>query len=283
MPTKLRVELDFTVLPPVPAKFQQSRRSASPSPLASRKSKMSLTQTYRLASCARNKLGKEAIKGDHDLRLLVGHANLLDSLMLDLANAEREQEAWFNATIRKAAKPAAAKHVQWMDSVAEREEAAADLSDEEYETISEDDADLSDDDDDLLDADDFPVVSMASRQRRAKSPPPSLPEDDDEDLIIDDEADEAHALVRVASNATSSSSSFSSSSSSSTPAMDIDVEDSLPALEYELESDEDSPLPSPAKETVVFFPESKKAQAEPMSGTADLAGLHRAQPAVVLA
>lgn len=61
-----------------------------------KKQKMSITQTYFLAHSARGKLSKEAARPDHDLRLLVGHANMLDSLMLDLANAEQEQERWFN-------------------------------------------------------------------------------------------------------------------------------------------------------------------------------------------
>lgn len=64
-----------------------------------KKQKMSITQTYFLAHSARGKLSKEAARADHDLRLLVGHANMLDSLMLDLANAEQEQERWFNKTV----------------------------------------------------------------------------------------------------------------------------------------------------------------------------------------
>lgn len=41
---------------------------------------------------AQRKLQKEAIRDDNDLRLMVGHANLLDSLMMDLHLAEEEQE-----------------------------------------------------------------------------------------------------------------------------------------------------------------------------------------------
>ena len=52
---------------------------------------MSITQTYYLSHKARAKLSREAAQPDHDLRLLVGHANLLDSLMLELAEAEQEQ------------------------------------------------------------------------------------------------------------------------------------------------------------------------------------------------
>src|ERR1700759_4741980 len=64
-----------------------------------KKQKMSITQTYFLAHSARGKLSKEAARADPDLRLLVGHANILDSLMLDLANAEQEQERWFNKSV----------------------------------------------------------------------------------------------------------------------------------------------------------------------------------------
>ncbi|KAH8661827.1 hypothetical protein BGZ61DRAFT_593629 [Ilyonectria robusta] len=53
---------------------------------------MFITQTYYLAHKARVKLSSEAARADHDLRLLVSHANLLDSLMLELADTEREQE-----------------------------------------------------------------------------------------------------------------------------------------------------------------------------------------------
>jgi len=42
---------------------------------------MSIAETYLLASKARTKLTNEASKQDHDLRVLVCHANLLDNLM----------------------------------------------------------------------------------------------------------------------------------------------------------------------------------------------------------
>ncbi|KAF8466410.1 hypothetical protein BDZ91DRAFT_794272 [Kalaharituber pfeilii] len=62
--------------------------------------KMAYTQAYQLAQRARGKLQKEASQHDHNLRLLVGHANLLDSLMIALAEAEREQEHWFNEVVQ---------------------------------------------------------------------------------------------------------------------------------------------------------------------------------------
>ena len=83
---------------------------------------MSITQTYYLAHAARKKLTREASRADHDLRLLVGHANLLDSLMLDLADAEQEQERWFNQTVSgvsKSAPSSDARHIQWAETVVE--------------------------------------------------------------------------------------------------------------------------------------------------------------------
>ena len=47
----------------------------SPSLPPAKKQKMSLTQTYYVASTARSKLGREASKADHDLRRLVGSAS----------------------------------------------------------------------------------------------------------------------------------------------------------------------------------------------------------------
>lgn len=61
---------------------------------------MAYTHTFQLAQRARGKLQREASQHDHNLRLLVGHANLLDSLMVSLAEAEREQEQWFNEVVR---------------------------------------------------------------------------------------------------------------------------------------------------------------------------------------
>ena len=71
---------------------------------------MSITQTYFLAHSARGKLSREAARADHDLRLLVGHANMLDSLMIDLANAEQEQERWFNKSLSGAREEEEIKH-----------------------------------------------------------------------------------------------------------------------------------------------------------------------------
>jgi hypothetical protein len=104
------------------------------------KKNMSITQTYYLAHKARAKLSREAAQPDHDLRLLVGHANLLDSLMLELAEAEREQERWFNQSVRGASPSKntvqESRRVQWADRIDEEvdyDSESSDSSDDEYD------------------------------------------------------------------------------------------------------------------------------------------------------
>src|SRR5579859_7226546 len=120
--------------------------SSSVSPL--KRKAMSVTQTYYLAHTARGKLSHEAAKADHNLRLLVGHANLLDSLMLDLAEAEQEQESWFNQSVKAATKTAEEpKHIQWADTIVEEPEhdwqaEDADSSDSDSDSEFDDEEDI---------------------------------------------------------------------------------------------------------------------------------------------
>lgn len=142
---------------------------------------MSLTQTYYIASTARSKLGREAGRPDHNLRLLVGHANLLDNLMVELADAEREQEAWFNQSVRKAAKPEEPRRVQWIDTIAE--------------SMDEDDED-SDDSDLESEVDEAELYDLPVPNIRQ---PPVIIESHEINEDFDDEDDEEHALIRVPS------------------------------------------------------------------------------------
>lgn len=157
-----------------------------------KKQKMSLTQTYYIAASARSKLGKEACRADHDLRLLVGHANLLDSLMIELQDAERQQEAWFHNTVAKAQKSDESRHIQWADSIVEDEE-------EEDEEDDSDDSSDSDSDSDYYDEDgDFDMV-MPRRIVQAPVHITTTESDEDDDQYDDLEDDEGLALTRVPS------------------------------------------------------------------------------------
>lgn len=176
----------------------------------SRKS-MSVTQTYYLAHKARAKLSREAAQPDHDLRLLVGHANLLDSLMIELAEAEREQERWFNQSVRQSTpKKSENRHIQWADRIVEEA-----VEEDEYEENSDSDSD-SDFDYEEEDANMTTMPTITVEQ---------VEEDEDEDL----EEDYAQLeLVRTPSH------------SSSPPELLIDHHDSD-------SSDDESMPPSPAE------------------------------------
>jgi hypothetical protein len=174
---------------------------------------MSLTQTYYIAASARSKLGKEACRADHDLRLLVGHANLLDSLMIELQDAERQQEAWFNQTMAKASKAEEARHIQWADSISEDEE------EDDSESDSESECD-----------DDFDMVPLPRRIAQAPVQISTMEIDEDEEEFYDDMEDDSElALTRVPSQS-----------------------QSPPELIYEEDSDDETPLASPPTATLEF-------------------------------
>lgn len=119
----------------MPASIQFTSTSPTKSPTTSiytrpqKKQKMSITQTYFLAHSARGKLSKEASRPDHDLRLLVGHANMLDHLMIDLANAEQEQERWFNKSVSGAVE--SEEELSHQETIVEESEADWDVEEAE--------------------------------------------------------------------------------------------------------------------------------------------------------
>jgi len=199
---------------PISAETTRSYFVSSP---PQKKQKMSLTQTYYIAASARSKLGKEACRADHDLRLLVGHANLLDSLMLELADAEKKQEEWFNNTVRKASKAEEPRHIQWVDSITEEVE-------EEDDSDSESESDFYDEDGD------FDMVTAPRRivQAPVQITTTELDDEDDEEEFYDDLEDDADlALTRVPSQ-------------------------SPPELVHDEESDDESPPTSPPQPTMQF-------------------------------
>ena len=149
-----------------------------------KRQKMSLTQTYYLAHTARAKLSREAARADHDLRLLVGHANLLDGLMLDLADAEREQESWFNQSVKATKESEEPKHIQWADSVPT-------VVEDYEEESSDDESEASDDEQD--------ISYSPAPLRRVPSPPTIITTtemDIDSDEEEDEEEDEEDLVLR---------------------------------------------------------------------------------------
>ncbi|KAL2257019.1 hypothetical protein VTK26DRAFT_771 [Humicola hyalothermophila] len=202
---------------------------------------MSLAQTYFLAHKARAKLSSEAARPDHNLRLLVGHANLLDSLMLELADAEREQESWFNQTVR------GASHSQWADTIVEEPE--PDWRAEDAESDSSDDSDSDSDSDIDLDedidmADTVALTRIPSHQSMLphKAGAPYHYDDEDDYDMEDDEADFEHlALQRSPSHSTSLA--------SPPPELDDDSEGDS--------TEDESMPPSPPTTLIAEFEEQK--------------------------
>ena len=193
---------------------------------------MSVTQTYYLAHTARGKLSSEAARADHNLRLLVGHANLLDSLMLELAEAEQEQESWFNQSVKKANKTEEPKHIQWADSIVEDPE----------EDWQAEDADSSDSDSEYdSDEDTEMETGIASLQRVASHTITAVSAEEDEEEF-DEDADEefgfALQLTRSHSN-----------------------KHNPPELDHDSDSSEDESMPpSPPSTSLPTFSEKQRQE-----------------------
>lgn len=124
---------------------------------------MSVTETYRLVHSARGKLTREAQRSEHDLRLLVGHANLLDSLMIELEHAEN-QHTWSNAPAPK---------VTWATT-----------------TIEETEDESSDADSDDSDYDEDDMVMLPARVHGSPEYRPRIQTDSDSDDAISDSDEE---------------------------------------------------------------------------------------------
>lgn len=161
---------------------------------------MSLRQTYILANIARGKMTREASRGDHDLRLLVGHANFLDGLIVDLAAAERDQEMWFNHSVRGAAQASEEpKHVQWADRIPEEAVEDDDEYDEEDEDSSRDFSSNEYDSDDE-EVNTTPVVAPHHHRSSPISIPTVTAAEVSEDMEIDEDYEDGLVLTRIASH-----------------------------------------------------------------------------------
>ncbi|SPQ26009.1 430f1f8a-dc69-46e2-b89d-129eaae54845 [Thermothielavioides terrestris] len=206
---------------------------------------MSIAQTYFLAHKARAKLSSEAARPDHNLRLLVGHANLLDSLMLELADAEREQESWFNQSVRGASRSTSEeRHIQWADTIAEEPE--HDWQAEDAESDSDSSSSDSDSDSDFDDDEEDVEMADAVSLRRIPSHT-MLPHkaaygyrDEEEDYDMDDSEEDYAQLALHRSP--------SHSASSSPPELDDDSDS----------TEDESMPPSPPTTLLPTFEEPQK-------------------------
>lgn len=217
---------------------------------------MSITQTYYLAHKARAKLSHEAAMPDHNLRLLVGHANLLDSLMLELADAEREQESWFNQSVRSASQPEKTsstenRHIQWADTIAEEED-----EDEYYESSSDDDDSDLDEDVEMADVVSLRrVPSHNSLKTVPQSPRMEVVEIDMEDDFEDEEDDEEDFAQLTLTRSPSHH-----SISSPPPELELDSDES---------SEDEAMPPSPPSTMLPTFEQKQKESQSIANATTD--------------
>lgn len=217
-----------------PLSFQPQSQSQSPlSPL--KRKKMSITQTYYLAHTARGKLSSEAARADHNLRLLVGHANLLDSLMLELAQAEQEQESWFNQSVRKVSKQEEPRHIQWAESVVEETEEDWETSDLDNDDSSDSESEY-DSDEEMGEPTMASLVRVPSHNTTSSFTVSTREVEEDEDDFEDDVEEDYSGLQLHLTN---------SHPASHPPELDHDSDES---------SEDESMPPSPPSDTLPSFP-----------------------------
>ncbi|KAL3427045.1 hypothetical protein PVAG01_00554 [Phlyctema vagabunda] len=194
---------------------------------------MSVTQTYYLAHTARGKLSREAARSDHNLRLLVGHANLLDSLMVELAEAEQEQEMWFNQSVKGATRSEERK-VQWADQ-AIIEDPEEDWEAEDADSDSTSDSEYDSDEDVEMES-----AGFVSLKRVASYPTIAYAE---EELEVEDDGEEDFESLALHLT--------HSHSHSQTP----------PELDHDSDSSEDESMPpSPPTDALPAFSDKQREQ-----------------------
>lgn len=146
--------------------------------------------------------------------------------MLELAEAEQEQESWFNQSVQKASKSSTKQsHIQWADSIVEEPEQDWEAEDAD----SESDSSEYDDDEDME-----VEVNLASVQR---IPAPTTIVELDEDIYEDDEEDlEGLQLTHTISHAAHP-----------------------PELDHDSDSSEDESMPpSPPSDTLPSFSDKQQ-------------------------
>jgi hypothetical protein len=105
---------------------------------------MRISQSYYIAQVARNKLLPEASRADHNLRVVVGHANLLDSLLIQLEEAAQEHENRLGQPAHRAVKPSQRRRVKWANIIVEDAEEGR-LAEVDSSDSSDSDSDYSSD------------------------------------------------------------------------------------------------------------------------------------------
>lgn len=186
----------------------------------------SLSDTYFLASRAKSKLTREASRHDHDLRVLVSHANLLDSLMDSIHEKKKEQYKQRQLQLQQqrvmnynnhsgsiSFDLANTKRTTYNSPILEQND------DDDY-MDSDSDSDSDSDDE----ADDEPLYTYHYNQSYR-----TMPTVDEED----DEEKEQEPIVQVVESS------------------DEEHTNAPPSLSYSSDEEEDDELPSPTRDQII--------------------------------
>ncbi|KAL7266943.1 hypothetical protein RUND412_010490 [Rhizina undulata] len=155
---------------------------------------MSIKQTFYLAHTARAKLAAEATRQDHDLRLLVGHANFLDALMVYLWEAERAQQLWFDDMVRGNEEPREIHDWSIMSTEEDDSSPATPSSSSTSSPSPSSSASITDNDDEMDAEYSYPLLLM---------PQPARCDNPDTGIFFDEEyegEDGMYALMRTSSH-----------------------------------------------------------------------------------
>lgn len=100
--------------------------------------KMNFSLACRIATSARTKLIEEANRDDRHLRLLVGHANLLDATMYRLEFASSEERSSTNSNVKSHRKHPSQRRIKWADEDEESDESDSQSTSNPSDFASED-------------------------------------------------------------------------------------------------------------------------------------------------
>ncbi|CAN6647937.1 hypothetical protein TRVA0_022S02102 [Trichomonascus vanleenenianus] len=158
----------------------------------------SLADTYYLASRARYKLTREASRQDHDLRVLVSHANMLDNLMDSLHKQRAEQQEMLKKRRaeqmnRRVSFDLPAKPTLEVTAAAPAEAIEEDDDNKEvvdyYSDSSDSESDSDGDDYEEEESEDEEYLQFSSLARRQTHPHRTLPtiDEDYEEMVAEEE------------------------------------------------------------------------------------------------
>jgi len=131
--------------------------------LTAKSQSVSTEEATRLIRISRRKSSDASSQKDRNLRILIGHVNLIETLRHEFSDVHHYEES---PTRKPTSSPPASglgRHITWSDSVRPRKSAAAAAEEEEEEEGA---VDFEDDG-----AEDLPALALVRTRSRSADPP----------------------------------------------------------------------------------------------------------------